>query len=150
VIGGKSFRLLATILIAGIVSAAFGGFLAVMLIAVATAGVVGFVNGWFLGLFGAVCAVPVAALPAILLGSALWGLRVRNPLLWAITGAAAGVSCLYTARYFPGAIGEMASMTSDPDWKWFPPACAIAGAGAALFFRKIMRSFTEFENLLAD
>jgi uncharacterized membrane-anchored protein YitT (DUF2179 family) len=99
----------------------------------------------FLGLFGAIYSVIVAALPVMLIGSLLYGLRIRDRRIWAGVGAVAGAGCYLAARLLPTGVGHLVRDLSAPTPLLLVPAFAVAGTVAALFFRFLVDLFAGFD-----
>ncbi len=131
------------LLLIAMTAAFLGGYFAVILAALLLEGPLAIIGGLFLGLYGAFYAVIVATLPAMILGSVLWALRVHNRATWAATGAATGVGCYLAAALLPGAIGSLVRDFAQPNLSLLAPAFAGAGAAAALFFRAFAELFVD-------
>ncbi len=102
--------------------------------------------GWLLGLLGAVLALKLAVLPAMILGGLLWRYRVRSKWRWAGTGAIAGLGLVALLRFFPGIDSVAGEIAIEREVVLLAPACFLAGAAAALLFRLVMDSLTAFDD----
>lgn len=123
------------------------GFLAALMIAVVTDGPGALLGGLFLGFVGIGYSVQLATLPALLLGSLLWLLRVRSALIWAGVGAMSGLACLGLAKLMLGA-DEVAMIVFGEAPTGLLPIFMVVGAIAALLFRVVMRAFAAYDGAL--
>ena len=136
------------LLVCGSVATAAAGWIAVVLIGLLEIGPTAIVGAVFAGFFGAACALPIAAIPAALLGGVLARTRIQRKIVWASVGAVAGLGCYALGHVFPGEIGNLVNQLSAPHPMQFAPYFAAAGAVGALLFRTLVNAFGDFDEVV--
>jgi Na+-transporting methylmalonyl-CoA/oxaloacetate decarboxylase beta subunit len=131
----RLFRLFVDLVISAVCAGLVAGFLTGVLITFVAMGIEAIVSPaiLFIGLFGAAYALMFASPVALLLGAALWTLRLHHWLIWAGAGALTGL--IYYIFLWRAADGPMSSESFT-----LAAVQLFSGACSALVFRLAMRT----------
>lgn len=133
--------------VSGLASAAMGALLAGALAGAFLAGPIGLVFGFVGGVGGILPAIGFAALPAMVLGGALWTANSRRQWArnrWVWSGIGAGIGLVSLGLSFVIEVAALAALQEDLALSDLVIAFAVAGAGAALMFHETMRFLLDF------